>query len=203
MLADMFRHPPEPRQGQGAGLCPGRRGPSQVVRLAVICPREDAGTRARHLHRTSSSCPFRSSGARLSRGARPRVRAWRPHGVEQSIAVEGLSEEGDRTGLQGAPAGFVVAVRGQDDRGNPGVRGGQMREQVEASSSRASADRGPGSRCSPDEWTRGRPRRTRTSRPGSRPMSGDSGRIGGEIRRRPRWKPAARRSRPRAPSVPR
>jgi hypothetical protein len=132
VLADVVRHPPQPRQGQGAELCPGRRGPSQVVRLVMICPREPAVLElVIRIVVIVISFPFvrgRDSAEALARASVHGA----PHGVEQSIAVEGLSEEGDRTGLHGAPAGFVVAVRGQDDRGNPGVRGGQMREQVEA-----------------------------------------------------------------------
>jgi hypothetical protein len=76
MHADMVRHPPEPRQGRVPRVCPGRRRPSRGA------ARHDLSTRAHRCSNpssasSSSSCPFRSSGARLSRGARPRVRAWR------------------------------------------------------------------------------------------------------------------------------
>src|SRR5438128_11143410 len=56
----------------------------------------------------------------------------RPDGVEQGVAAERLSEERDRAGLEGLPARLFVTVRGQNDNRDPGARGGQMSEEVEA-----------------------------------------------------------------------
>jgi hypothetical protein len=56
----------------------------------------------------------------------------RPDGVEQSVAAERLSEECYGAGLEGSPARLFVAVRGQNDNRDPGARGGQMPEEVEA-----------------------------------------------------------------------
>jgi hypothetical protein len=55
-----------------------------------------------------------------------------PHGIEQGIGPERLSEERDRAGLQGSLARFVVTESRQNDRRNSGARGRQVPEQIEA-----------------------------------------------------------------------
>ena len=56
----------------------------------------------------------------------------RPDGVEQGVATERLSEERDRARREGLPTRLFVAVRGQNDNRDPGARGGQMSEEVDA-----------------------------------------------------------------------
>src|SRR5213076_781357 len=65
-------------------------------------------------------------------GLRSILREGRPDGIDQGVAPEWLSEEGHGAGLKRSPARLLVAMRRQDDRGNPNARGAQMREQVQA-----------------------------------------------------------------------
>lgn len=56
----------------------------------------------------------------------------RPDGVDQDIAVERLGEKCHGAGLQGPLARLVIAMSGQNDRGNSRARARQVSEKVEA-----------------------------------------------------------------------
>src|SRR3989442_16041972 len=62
----------------------------------------------------------------------PTVMHGRPYGVEQRIALERLSEERDRAGLQSSLARLVVAVSGENDHRDSRARDREMPEEVEA-----------------------------------------------------------------------
>src|SRR5438552_13045598 len=53
--------------------------------------------------------------ARCSRFIADSHAQGRPHGIEQGVAAERLSEERERAGLEGSPTRLFIAVRGQND----------------------------------------------------------------------------------------